>query len=145
MVAVDPESDTLALWHCGLAPFSMADPSVQAHGGIHSNRRLPLVMEFPLKPGHVTLARLSQSTGELRLVLGQGEMLPSPQPFRGTSGTLRLDIPARKFLDLLMKEGLEHHISLVYGDYLNELRVFADLVGLPVLYFDAKEVVPQKT
>jgi len=133
MVAVDFEKDTMALWHCGLAPFSMADPAVQAQGGIHSNRRVPLVMEFPLKPGPVTIARLSQATGELRLVLARGEMLASPKPFSGTSGTLRLSGPVRNFLDTLMKEGLEHHVSLVYGDYWQELQVFAQLVGLPVL------------
>jgi len=133
MVAVDFEKDTMALWHCGLAPFSMADPAVQAQGGIHSNRRVPLVMEFPLKPGPVTIARLSQATGELRLVLARGEMLASPKPFSGTSGTLRLSGPVRNFLDILMKEGLEHHVSLVYGDYWQELQVFAQLVGLPVL------------
>lgn len=133
MVAVDFEKDALALWHCGLAPFSMADPAVQARGGIHSNRRVPLVMEFPLKPGPVTIARLSQATGELRLVLARGEMLASPKPFSGTSGTLRLSGPVRDFLDVLMKEGLEHHVSLVYGNYLKELQVFASLVGLPVL------------
>lgn len=133
MVAVDFEKDTMALWHCGLAPFSMADPAVQAHGGIHSNRRVPLVMEFPLKPGLVTVVRLSQATGELRLVLAQGEMLSSPKPFSGTSGTLRLSGPVRNFLDILMKEGLEHHVSLVYGDYIKELQAFARLVGLPVL------------
>ncbi len=133
MVAVDFDKDSMALWHCGLAPFSMADPAVQAHGGIHSNRRVPLVMEFPLKPGPVTIARLSQATGELRLVLAQGEMLSSPKPFSGTSGTLRLSSPVRDFLDVLMREGLEHHVSLVYGNYLKELQVFASLVGLPVL------------
>jgi len=33
----------------------------------------------------------------------------------------------------LMQEGLEHHISLVYGDYLAELQAFARLASLPVL------------
>lgn len=133
MVGVDPEKDRIALWHCGLAPFSMADPTFQPHGGIHSNRRVPLVMDFPLKPGPVTVARISQSTGSLRLILGKGAMLAEPKPFSGTAGTLKLDCSAQEFLDLLMSEGLEHHISLTYGDYLGELYAFASLVGLPVL------------
>jgi L-fucose isomerase-like protein len=32
-----------------------------------------------------------------------------------------------------MQQGLEHHVSLVYGDYLAELQAFARLQGLPVL------------
>jgi L-fucose isomerase-like protein len=133
MVGVDQTQDQVALWHCGLAPLTMADPNVQARGGLHSNRRVPLVMDFPLKPGGVTIARLSQATGNLRLVLGRGEMLAAPKPFSGTSGTLQLDIPAQTFLNMLMFEGLEHHVSLVYGNYVSILEAFAKLIELPVL------------
>ena len=140
MVGVDQAQDQVALWHCGLAPLSMADPKVQARGGLHSNRQVPLVLDFPLKPGEVTLARLSQATGDLRLVLGGGEILAAPKPFSGTSGRLKLDIPAQKFLDMLMFEGLEHHVSLVYGSYLNALKAFAKLVEIPVLNM-SEEVV----
>lgn len=133
IVAMDFDADTIAIWHCGLAPLTMADPAVQPQGGIHSNRKVPLVMEFPVKPGKVTIARISQATGELRLVLGRGEMLSAPKPFSGTSGTLRLEQPSRLFFDKLMKEGLEHHISLAYGEYLPALKSLASLLALPVL------------
>ena len=133
IVGVDEVQNQIALWHCGLAPLTMADPQAQPRGGLHSNRGVPLVMEFPLKPGQVTIARISQANGDLQLVLAKGEILAGPKPFSGTSGRLRLDISAQKFLDLLMFEGLEHHISFVYGDYLSALEAFAKLVGIPVL------------
>jgi L-fucose isomerase-like protein len=133
MVGVDVENDRVALWHCGLAPMSMADPNVQAKGSIHSNRRKPLVLDFPLKPGVVTVARISQSSGSLRLVLGRGQMLAEPKPFSGTAGILKLDCQASRFLELLMREGLEHHVSIIYGDYLQELRAFAEMIQLPLL------------
>lgn len=133
IVALDFDEDVIALWHCGLAPLSMANPKYQPHGTIHSNRKVPLVMEFPLKPGQVTIARLNRHAGELRLVLGRGEMLDAPAPFSGTSGLLRLETPTRTFFDVLMQQGLEHHISLVYGDYLAELQAFARYASLPVL------------
>lgn len=133
IVAMDFEQDFISLWHCGLAPLSMANPKYQPHGTLHSNRKVPLVMEFPLKPGAVTIARLNRHQGELRLVMGRGEMLDAPGPFSGTSGTLRLETPTRQFFDVLMLQGLEHHISLVYGDYLAELQAFARLSSLPVL------------
>ena len=142
MVGVDVESDHIALWHCGLAPLSMADPNIPAKGGIHSNRMKPLIMDFTLKPGDVTVARVSQSTGILRLVLGQGEIVAAPKPFSGTAGTLKLDCSGEHFLDLLMQEGLEHHISFTYGSYIRELMAFSDLINLPVLQTsEDKEVV----
>ncbi len=141
MVGVDTNKNQIALWHCGLAPLSMANPNCQPHGGIHSNRRLPLVMDFPLKPGIVTLARLSQATGSLRLVLGRGEILAEPKPFSGTAGILRLECSAEEFLNLLMREGLEHHISLTYGDHLAALNSFAGLINLPLLRLGKEEVI----
>jgi L-fucose isomerase-like protein len=133
IVGVDQAKDLVALWHCGLAPLSMADPNMPAQGSIHSNRRVPLVMDFALRPGEITFARISQATGDLRLVVGKGQILPVPKPFNGTSGTLKLDIPARSFLDTLMHEGLEHHISIAYGNHLASLVAFAKLAQIPVL------------
>ena len=133
IVGVDQAKDLVALWHCGLAPLSMADPNMPVQGSIHSNRRVPLVMDFALRPGEITFARISQATGDLRLVVGKGQILPVPKPFSGTSGTLKLDIPARRFLDSLMHEGLEHHISIAYGNHLDSLVAFAKLAQIPVL------------
>lgn len=133
VVAVDDERDGLVLWHCGLAPLSMADPESQPVAAIHSNRKLPLLMEFPLKPGRVTVARLSEAGGEYRLVVGAGEMQRAPKSFSGTSGVVKFDRPAAEVLDTLLSEGLEHHLSLTYGDHTNALYTLAKMLELPVL------------
>ena len=133
IVSVDCEADEIVFWHCGLAPLQMADPEVQPHATIHTNRKLPLLMEFPLKPGPVTVARLSQATGELRLVIGRAEMLRRPKSFSGTSGVVRFERPAEAVLDTLIREGLEHHVSLTYGDHYAALKLLAGWLGLPVL------------
>lgn len=141
IVGVDKAADQIALWHCGLAPLSMADPEEQPKGTIHSNRQLPLLMDFTLKPGKVTIARISRATGDLKLVVGEGEMLRAPKPFGGTAGTLRLNIAAESFLDALIHQGLEHHISITYGQYLHPLMVFGDWLDLPVVLLREKEVI----
>ncbi|MBC8263591.1 MAG: L-fucose/L-arabinose isomerase family protein [Anaerolineales bacterium] len=133
LVSVDVEEDVAVLWHCGLAPLSMADPSVRPRGTIHSNRQLPLLMEFPLKPGRVTVARLSEASGSYRLVVGGGEMVRAPLSFTGTSGVLRFDRPAVEVLDVILREGLEHHLSFTYGDYVPALLALARILELPVL------------
>jgi len=133
VVAMDADEDVVILWHCGLAPLSMADPDHRVGATIHSNRQLPLLMEFPLKPGRVTVARLSEASGELRLVIGSGEMVQAPPSFTGTTGTLRFDRPATAVLDTILKQGLEHHISITYGDHTATLEALADMLGLPIL------------
>jgi L-fucose isomerase-like protein len=133
VVSFDLEDDAAIVWHCGLAPLSMADPAVRPRATIHSNRGLPLLMEFPLKPGRVTVARLSEATGSFRLVVGGAEVLQAPLSFSGTSGVLRFDRPAAKVLDTILDEGLEHHISLSYGDHVSALMALANVLDIPVL------------
>ena len=134
VVSFDLEEDKVVVWHCGLAPLSMADPEVRPRATIHSNRQLPLLMEFPLKPGRVTVARLSEATGGYRLVVGGAEMLRAPMSFSGTSGVLRFDRPAADVLDTMLSAGLEHHISLTYGDHVPALLALARMLDLPVLH-----------
>ena len=133
IVAFDLEADAATLWHCGLAPLSMADPAVAPSATIHSNREKPLLMQFPLKPGRVTLARLSEASGEFRLVVGTGEMLRAPMAFGGTSGRIRFDSGARAAMDTLLGEGLEHHLSLVYGEHARALEMLAGMLGMDVV------------
>lgn len=133
LVDVDPSGDTAVVWHCGQAPLTMADPARPILGEIHSNRKLPLLMAFPLKPGRVTLARLSRHNGGLRLVVGGGEVLTAPPSFSGTSGVLRFDCPAREVLARILDEGLEHHLALAYGDHIQSLHDLAQMWRLPVL------------
>ncbi len=133
LAAFDVAADEAVLWHCGLAPLSMADPDARPEATVHSNRHKPLLMQFPLKPGRVTFARLSEATGEFRLVIGGGEMLKAPPAFTGTSGTVRFDSGAAAVMDAIMREGLEHHVSLTYGDHQDVLESLAHMLGLPVL------------
>jgi L-fucose isomerase-like protein len=133
IVSVDQDTDSLVVWHCGLAPLSMADPQTQPGVTIHSNRKLPLLMEFPLKPGRVTIARLSEATGSYRLVIGSGDIVRGDKPFSGTCGLLHFERPAAQVLDNILSEGLEHHISLTYGDHRPALLALAHMLDLPVL------------
>lgn len=133
LVSFDVGADEAVLWHCGLAPLSMADPDAQPEATIHSNRRLPLLLQFPLKPGRVTIARLSEATGEFRLVIGGGEMLKGPPAFTGTSGRIRFDSGAGAVMATLLGEGLEHHVSICYGDHQDVLESLAGMLGLSVL------------
>ncbi|NDJ60260.1 MAG: fucose isomerase [Chloroflexi bacterium] len=133
VVSLDTEHDALVLWHCGKAPLSMANPAPPPGVTIHSNRKRPLLMAFALKPGRVTVARISQATGSFRLVIGSGEIVEAPAPFSGTAGLLRFDRPAHEVLATILGEGLEHHLSITYGDHTSALLALAQMLNLPVL------------
>ncbi len=133
MVDFNPRDNSGVFWHCGLAPLSMADKEGTVKATIHSNRKLPLLNEFTLKPGRITIARLSQSKNVTRMVIGSGQVIRAPMSFSGTSGVVRFDRPVEEVLETIIKEGLEHHVSMAYGDCGASLKILADMMDIPVL------------
>jgi hypothetical protein len=132
IVDMDRASDTGVLWHCGLAPTTMADPATPPGAQIHSNRRMPLLLEFALKPGRVTAARFSQAHNRKSLVIAGGQMIAAPKSFSGTSGVMRFDRPVGDVMAAILDMSLEHHVAIVYGDVRGPLRALGEAMGLPV-------------
>ena len=133
LVDLDAGDDSGVVWHCGQAPVSMADPTAQMRGTVHTNRRQALLYEFPLKPGRVTFFRLSQAFNSPKVVVAGGEMLRRPLAFAGTSGVVRFDRPAQAILKDIMDSGMEHHMALAYGDHRERLESLAAALDLPLV------------
>jgi L-fucose isomerase-like protein len=133
LVDVDEADETGVFWHCGLAPLSMCDPQANPEATIHTNRKMPLLHQFPLKPGKFTFARLSQARNETKLVIGEGEFIRRPMAFTGTSGVFRFAGPLAETLGAIMDEALEHHFAIAYGDHREALRSIAAKLEIPVL------------
>lgn len=133
LVDMDPSDNTGVFWHCGQAPMSMRDEVVPATATVHTNRKQPLLFQFPLKPGPITFLRISQAFNDPKMVLGSGEMLRRPMAFTGTSGVVRFSRPASAVLDDIIASGLEHHVALAYGDHRETLRAVAGELNLPLL------------
>lgn len=133
LVDMDSADDTGVVWHCGQAPLSMCAPDASPEATVHTNRKQPLLFQFPLKPGPVTLLRLSQANGDPHMVLGFAQMLDRPMAFTGTSGVLKFERPAAAVLSDLIASGLEHHMALAYGDHRAVLRGTAGAMGLNLL------------
>ena len=133
LVDCDEHDDTSVVWHCGVASVTLADPDVRPVAITHPNRHRALANQFALRPGRVTVARLSQAGGALSMVIGAGEILSRPRPFQGTCAVLRWDHPVSAVLATVFGRGLEHHVGIVYGDHGAELESLAAVWDLPVI------------
>jgi L-fucose isomerase-like protein len=132
IVDMDARNNTSVFWHCGSAPLSMRDPDYEAEAQIHSNRKMPLLYQFPLKPGRITIARLSQANNHPHLMIAGGEILRRDISFTGTSGVVRLDAKAGDAMNSLIGGAYEHHVAMVYGDHTGALAALGKELGLPV-------------
>jgi L-fucose isomerase-like protein len=132
IVDMDASDNTSVFWHCGSAPLSMRDPAYKAEAQIHSNRKIPLLYQFPLKPGRITIARLSQANNDPHLMVAGGEVIRREISFTGTSGVVRLDTPAGEAMNGLIGGAYEHHVAMVYGDHTGAMVALGAALGLPV-------------
>jgi L-fucose isomerase-like protein len=131
---VDAADDgTVAFWHCGQAAPDLAHPDEPIASTVHPNRRRPLLHEFRLRPGRITIARLGHGDGGLRLALGGGEILDAPRPFTGTAAVARPDTPADELVATVLAEGLDHHYGIVHGDVRGVMVAFAEALCIPVV------------
>jgi L-fucose isomerase-like protein len=133
LVAADFEKNTFVLWHCGNAAFSLAAEPSHRQAGVHANRKIGVTAQFPLKPGRVTVARLSYSQGKYRLMLGMGEALESPLLFNGNTAEIKPDGEAKKLLDTVIYGGFEHHMVMIYGNVAPQLAAWAEFNGMDVI------------
>lgn len=130
LVHVDEAHNSVVFWHCGAGAFSLAHPATGARAGGHPNNGLGLTLEFGLKPGPVTICRLSYSASRYRLLIIAAEALDAPQRFHGTTVEVRLPGEARARVTELMRAGFEPHYALVHADIASELADLARLLGL---------------
>jgi L-fucose isomerase-like protein len=135
LVAMDKERDTVTLWHCGNAAYSLAAEPDNRRAGVHANRKMALTALFPLKPGPVVLARLSFSAGKYRLLVGRGMALDSPLLFQGNTAEVVPEGGAAALLDRVIYGGFEHHLVMAYGDesIVQGLRAWAKYINLDVV------------
>lgn len=133
VVRIDEAANTATFWHCGLAPVELAAEPEHPLQDLHCNRGLGVAGNFALKPGRVTIARISHSRDGYRLLLSGGEALPGPNRFKGNSVDVRLDTEAAGFIRTVVERGFEHHTVLAWAELRPELRRAAQHLGLQLV------------
>jgi L-fucose isomerase-like protein len=134
------EEGAVQLAHCGAAELSLADDPKKALLRTHMRTGTGATIEFAFGPGSVTLAKLLRPLdGKLKLFAARGQAIPSGEAVRGSVATVRPEPSAADFIDAMIREAVEHHVALVYGDWTSELGLFCDFTGLDCLLLGSKK------
>lgn len=128
------EENALQLAHCGSAPLSLAsNPTCAAIRG-HMRTGSGAMLEFGLKPGMVTIAKLLRPfESGMKMFVGRGEVLPSDPAPRGNAATIRVEPSPARFIQSMLNHGVEHHLVLVYGDWMEDLAQIALFAGIELI------------
>ncbi len=129
VIALDEQANTALFFHCGAAAPSLADnpdaPKLEKHlmGGTTT-------LEFPLKPGRVTVARLTEDEGGYAMFIAGGEVRPYHRPVRGNYANVRFDADMNDILSTILSRHIEHHMALCYGDVVEDLAGACECAGI---------------
>ena len=138
--AFDIKTDTLLLTHHGVV-----DPKIHA-ADQNKCRVTPspekwdftghgMSVEYMSKPGKVTLACLIDAKDGWKLLLSGGECLELPQApsFAPQFRFKHESLSVKNYLKQIIEEGVAHHVCLVYGDYREDLKLWAQYTGLNIV------------
>lgn len=125
--AYDKNLSTLALWHYGGAP-SLGRGRDDIRYGIEGRE-----VQFTLKPGQATLARVGLHHGAFRILAIRVEVTEKLLQLRRAGGWVRtLTTPAEEVVQTMLDDGWEHHVVLVYGDAVPYLKAISRYKNIPI-------------
>jgi L-fucose isomerase-like protein len=128
------EQNALQLAHCGSAAVSLALNDRSAVIRPHMSTGAGAVIEFPFKPRAVTIAKLLRPLDSgLKMFVTRGEIIPNGSAMRGTVATIRVEPSPQKVIESILHYKVEHHLVLVYGDWVEDLMQLAQFTGIEIL------------
>jgi L-fucose isomerase-like protein len=120
--------------HCGVAALSMAGDCRVAAVRSHMRTGAGALVEFPFPPGTVTIAKLIRPAGErVRLFVGSGDVVATSAGTRGSVATICVKPSPQEFIDGLLRNGVAHHLVIVYGNWIKDLAQFATFSGIELI------------
>ena len=122
------DNDTLLFWHCGNAPYDLANSKPRCEKVFQS-----VSVSCVLRSGPVTVCRMNSIRGQFTLHLGTGQAVEAKPVLKGSNVFIRMDAGNSKFVESLLEHGIPHHNVVIYGDITHQLTEFAKLVGIPVI------------
>ncbi len=130
------EDNSMVGSHCGCGSFNLApSPELIELSNVRLAKKGICVL-FPSKPGHVTIVNLVGRKGSYRMGVIEGEAITTKMLFPGNPIRIKLPIEINTFLNIVEERGLGHHWIVAYGNFGNELKILASLIGIDYINLD---------
>ncbi|MBD3253737.1 MAG: fucose isomerase, partial [Candidatus Lokiarchaeota archaeon] len=130
---VNFEEDFALLWHCGVAACNLWDGKCVRSLDSYFAGGKGVTADFVMKSGNISLLRIDYALGDYRILLQTGEAIPMEKELKGTYLKAKFPQHIRKILDKIIDNGIAHHISVVYGDFIKQFEILAKLLNWKVI------------
>ena len=130
---VDLKENFALLWHCGVAACNLWDGVCIRSLDTYFAGGKGVTADFVMKPGKLSLLRLDYTPGEYRMFLQKAEGIPMEKELKGTYVKVKFQEHVENVLNKIVQNGIAHHISVVYGDFIKPIEIFAKIKGWKVI------------
>ena len=130
---VDFKENFALLWHCGVAPCNLWDGKCNRSLEPYFAGGKGVTADFVMKSGQVSFLRIDYAPGEYRLFIQKGKIIPMEKKLKGTYAKAVFEDHVKDVLKKIIDNGIAHHISVVYDDYIRPLEIFAKIKGWNVI------------
>jgi L-fucose isomerase-like protein len=130
---VNFEKNFALFWHCGVAPCNLWDGACVRSLDTYFAGGKGVTADFVLKSGELSILRLDSAGTDYRLFIQKAEAVPMEKELRGTYMKATFDKEVREVLNKVIDNGIAHHASVVYGDFIGPFRALARITGWKVI------------
>ena len=130
---VDLKENFGLLWHCGVAACNLWDEKCVRSLDSYFAGGKGVTADFVMKSGEISILRIDYAPGEYRLFLQKAKGIPMNKDLKGTYVKVRFEENVKDVLDKIIQNGIAHHMSIVYGEYIKPLEIFAKLKGWKII------------
>jgi L-fucose isomerase-like protein len=130
---VNFKEDFGLLWHCGVAACNLWDGKCVRSLDTYFAGGKGVTADFVMKPGAISLLRIDYAPGEYRIFIQKAIGIPMEKELKGTYLRVKFEQNIKNIINKVIQNGIAHHISLVYGDYIHPLEIFGKIKGWNVI------------
>jgi len=130
---VDIKENFGLMWHCGVAACNLWDGKCIRSLDTYFAGGKGVTADFVMKSGEISMLRIDYTPGEYRIFLQRARGIPMDKDLKGTYVKVRFEDNVKDVLDKIIQNGIAHHVSIVYGEYIKPLEIFAKLKGWNII------------
>ncbi|NVM36089.1 MAG: fucose isomerase [Candidatus Lokiarchaeota archaeon] len=121
------------LWHCGVAACNLWDEKCLRSLDSYFAEGKGVTADFVMKSGDLSLLRIDYASGEYRIFLQDAKGIPMKKELKGTYVKAEFKEGVKNIFDKIVENGIAHHISVVYGNFIKPFEIFAKIKGWKVI------------
>jgi L-fucose isomerase-like protein len=134
LLKINNETNETLYFHCGAKSTNLAEKKEEIEYRMHAEDegvwKPGLTVEFPLKPGNITFARIGEIKGQYKMVVYTGNAVKSDMFVRGNPAKIILNKNPEYIVNGLIENSSEHHQIAVHGEISEELKIFCEFLDI---------------